>query len=58
MRALLRTELEDLDVVVPMPPLTLEGATPLAPPPPPRWRHMTDQIGMFCYSGLTATQVN
>jgi aspartate/tyrosine/aromatic aminotransferase len=23
----------------------------------PSWRHVTDQIGMFCYTGLTLQQV-
>ena len=22
------------------------------------WKHITEQIGMFCYSGLTTPQVN
>jgi aspartate/tyrosine/aromatic aminotransferase len=24
---------------------------------PDRWRHITDQIGMFCYTGLSVPQV-
>ena len=41
-RAALRGELEHLDA---------------APPGARGWRHITDQIGMFAFTGLTAPQV-